>query len=124
MYSLLNKNRSKEKSSLFPLIFTIGFILIFAIPGLSAPSYTCEGEDVANINGATSSQTMTYLNENSTGSDNYSRYFKFKTQVDGNITIALSDLNNNTQRMRIGTSCGDNNIYGSGNQNVSASKSF
>jgi hypothetical protein len=86
-----------------------------------AANYSCPGEDVANVNAADSDAFKSY-SEDSSGSGGYSRYFKFSTDVDGSITISFNSDNYN-HKMRIGTSCGDNDIYGSG-QTKSASKTF
>jgi len=97
-----NQYRYKRK-----IIFYFLLLFTFIPFGLNAADYTCPGEDVLNIHDATSDAYQTY-SENSTGSDK-KRYFKFRTQIDGTITISFTS--DRKQRMEIGTSCDDGDIY-------------
>lgn len=83
--------------------------------------YSCDGELVPNINTANSNQNYS-TSLNATSKD-VTRYFRFSTQVDGEITISFDVNNNKNQKLRIGSTCGGNDIYGSGNKQ-SASKTF
>jgi hypothetical protein len=87
---------------------------------LHAASYSCNGEDVANVNGTTIDASQSYTEDPNSSND--TRYFKFATQVDGDITIAFSDAQGD-QRMKIGTSCDDDDIFKS-DKDTSASYSF
>jgi len=76
-------------------------------------SYSCPGEDVEFINGATGDAYKEY----NTGEDiaEVARYFKFQTAVDGEITI--HQQNNKpvggywNHELRVGTSCDGTQIY-------------
>ena len=83
------------------------------IPSSIPAEYTCPGIDVLNINGATTNAYQSY----NIGEDiQYnSRYFKFQTAVNGNITI--HQKNNKpvggywNHKLTIATSCNGTNIY-------------
>ena len=109
--------------SLNPLKSLIFFFLSFVLStSLFAADYSCDGENVVNVHNATSNESASYT----TGPDvdENSRYFKFKTQVDGEITIRQQ--NNKpvggywNHRLKVGTGCGTNDIYdGSGDRDDS-----
>ncbi|NPA65539.1 MAG: hypothetical protein GXO11_01520 [Epsilonproteobacteria bacterium] len=84
-------------------------MLLFSI-SLFGASYSCDGEDVLNINGATSNASQSYSEDTSSLTENgRKRYFKFKTAVDGEITVDFSS--DYDHRMEIGTSCDSGDIY-------------
>ncbi len=86
------------------LIF-IFFSFFLYSTSLHAASYSCDGEKVSNVHDALTDAIKSYSEDR----DNRSkRYFKFRTKVDGEITISFDETNKD-QRMRIGTSCGDRN---------------
>ncbi|SHO80511.1 MSHA biogenesis protein MshQ [hydrothermal vent metagenome] len=97
-------------------------------PVASVGEYSCNGEDVANINGATSSASKFYH----TGEDvhkvaNGGRYFKFKTSVNGEITIHYKTTKNVSgyagHKLKIGRNCGGTQIH-SGGWSKDDSKTF
>ena len=87
------------------LLFTLTF---FSTQLLSA-SYNCNGQNIANINGTTTDATKDY-SENTWGKDK-ARYFKFKTAVDGVITITLDRKGKKSEIKISDASCNDDNIY-------------
>jgi uncharacterized repeat protein (TIGR01451 family) len=107
--------------TIFLLLTNIGF----------AASYSCPGENVASIDGASSDQYKKYILHNDTttkGTDNYSRYWKFSTAIDGEITITQTLNKNiggyyNHDLLISDNTCGGNNIFNSV-QKKNASKTF
>lgn len=99
----------------FSYKFFILFILLFST--LNAADYTCNGETVTNINNTTVDASASYV---TSGVNQTARYFQFKTNKDGEVTISQ---NNNkpvsgyyNHKLEVGTgSCGSSNIHaGSG----------
>lgn len=109
----------KSTHPFFFLLLTLGIIGSTYPTSLQAASYSCQGENVANIHGATTDAFQQYT-DNRTGGGSYSRYFKFTTQVDGDITITFGNTRNTRQRMYIGTSCQGSQIYDSDNSTSSS----
>ncbi len=105
------------------LNFDINFQFKKAVPIVG--EYQCNGELVSNINGATSNAKASY----STGVDvpKTARYFRFKTAVDGEITVTYQTTKNITgyagHKLKIGDSCNSNNIH-NGNWAKRDSKKF
>jgi len=100
-----------------------GFLMVVAVSGWGAATYTCDGENVSNINSATTNQTANY----STGVDvaQTARYWKFTTASNGSITVRQTTTKNifgyKNHALDIGTSCNGVNIYdGSGETDDSA----
>jgi len=92
----------------------------------SVVNYSCDGQDVLNINGATADAQQSYSSSRIRGS-NKARYFKFTTAVDGDITI--HQKNNKpvsgywNHAMKIGTSCNGTDIH-NGPSSSDNSKTF
>jgi len=90
------------------------FILIFSSLSYSA-EYSCDGESVALINGATSDAYKAYSSTDEYVGDGGSRYFKFKTSKGGEINIERYVTNWNggykNHALTIGTSCEGVDIY-------------
>ena len=88
---------------------------------LSAAQYACPGENVQNINGATGDANKKYVLHNNTsnkGPDDYARYWKFETDVNGSITITQTlnkDVNGyyNHDLLISDSACNDHNIFNS-----------
>ena len=76
---------------------------------ITQPIYGCPGEPVDGVNG-TFGDEFTQYTENTTGDGEYSRYFYFQTQVDGDITININK-NGTKQEIYIGTSCNGTQIH-------------
>jgi hypothetical protein len=126
-YSIENGEELEMKS--FKFMYLTIFLLLTNI-GFAA-SYSCPGENVASIDGASSDQYEKYILHNNTttkGTNGYSRYWKFSTLIDGEITITQT-LNKNiggyyNHDLRISdNTCGGNNIFNSV-QKKNASKTF
>jgi len=105
-YVLIQKSGTNDTG-----ILTLAEVQVFGTP---SPVYSCPGEIVQNINGATADATQSYT-EHKNGHEKISRYFKFKTAVNGNITI--HQKNNKPKKgywshqLKIGTSCNGKEIY-------------
>ena len=101
------------------------FLLLFSVNLFAAPSYSCNGENILNINEATDDANMSY-SENSNG-DNLARYFKFTPAVGGKMTVSYgqnASLSEEKQTLFIGTSCDNNDIYSQVNGELSDSATF
>ncbi len=88
------------------------FMLFFFLLSVSsfAAEYSCDGEDVPNINGALENATWSDDEESSGFTNDRARYFKFQTDIDGIITI--SGNREEDARVEISDSaCDDDNIY-------------
>ncbi|PHS41700.1 MAG: hypothetical protein COB07_01245 [Sulfurovum sp.] len=107
------------------LIFNLLLISFIVLPSSSiAASYKCDGENVADIDGATVDEDKSYR----THKDNKkARYWKFTTATDGVITI--TQKNNKPEsgywnhKLIIGLTCSGTSIY-SGPSSSSDSKTF
>ena len=108
-------------------LMKIIIILLFLSVGLFGESYSCPGEDIANVNGADDNASKSYSTENKDVGKNGGRYFKFKTNIDGNITISQETLKDvygyKNHKLKIGISCGGTDIY-NGSGTTSDSKTF
>ena len=80
---------------------------------LFGAQYKCNGQNVSNVNGARNDASKSYH----TGEDKKkdARYFKFKTRVDGSITIHYQTSKDEDgyagHRLQIGESCKGFDIY-------------
>jgi len=99
----------------FHNILTLAAVQVFGTRfDPSAAVYSCPGQIVQNIDGATANATQSYT-EHKNGQKKISRYFKFQTAVNGNITI--HQKNNKPKKgywshqLKIGTSCNGKDIY-------------
>ncbi|HIP19951.1 MAG TPA: hypothetical protein EYG70_02365, partial [Sulfurimonas sp.] len=100
----------KKRGSFYTTLLLISFIIL---PSSSlAASFSCNGEDVANINGATGDENASYVTKKN---NTTARYFKFTTATAGVITI--TQKNNKPQsgyynhKLKIGYSCDDASIH-------------
>lgn len=102
-------------------------ILLFITIGLSYNLYAVAnynghngGENVSNVNGATSNESMHYSNSYPQGGSGkgISRYFKFKTDTDGSITITEENNYHHNgywnHKLTVGTNFEGSNIYNGG----------
>ena len=91
---------------------------------------SCPGDNVANIDGATTDESQT-ISENDYVGGNESRYYKFTTLKNGSIVISFDDttvsgwFSSTTykQKMSIGTSCNGSDIH-NGSSAANDSKTF
>ena len=86
------------------------FTIVFLTSSLFAVSHSCEGTLATPVHGATGDESYTD-SENSTGGNKYSGYYRFRPQVDGSIRIRVDQMHSNRQRIYIGTSCQDDDLY-------------
>ncbi len=98
------------------------FLLFIGMSLLHAADYSCDGEWVTNITGATNNQSASY-SENTTGGNSYSRYFRFQTNVDGDISINIDKLSTR-QEIYIGTTCGGTQLHSGGSNTSNYSGTF
>ncbi|MCD6433259.1 MAG: hypothetical protein J7L21_04385, partial [Sulfurimonas sp.] len=101
---------------LFRKFFTIIVMLLATIALYATPSYTCPtSETVANLDGTTVDVLVTDSSSRIAVGGKGARYFKFKTAINGEITIRQK--NNYAQSgyfnhwLKIGYSCDDSSIY-------------
>jgi len=109
-------NKLKKQNIFFYIIFL--FSLLYT-PLTASPEYSCPGEDVANVNGALGDAYKKYKVENPTGNvANQARYWKFRTDVNGSITIHQE--NNKpvngyyNHKLQVGSTCGATDIHSGG----------
>ena len=105
--------------SLFTKLFLLLFLSLSS--SLYGASYSCNGEDVASLNGATGDAYVSYNTDYAIGK-NGARYFKFKTLIGGEISIKRYVTNwgggYKNHELDIGTSCDGTEIYdGENNKN-------
>ncbi len=103
------------------------FALLLILPNiLLGANYSCNGENVSSVNNALNDASKSYYTGEDENKD--ARYFKFKTKVDGEITISYSSskmkYGYTNHSLKIGTNCDGTDIYNSGNYKSSASKTF
>ncbi|CAI6150083.1 MAG: hypothetical protein SPLUMA2_SPLUMAMAG2_01682 [uncultured Sulfurimonas sp.] len=105
--------------TLLKLLYAPLYFLLLSTSVIAA-EYTCDGEDVLNLNNATASASTSY-SENT--SDNDSRYFKFSTAINGEVTFTI-DKHNVEQQIYIGTSCEDDDEFKGDEDKVYVSSTF
>lgn len=98
--------------TLTSILLILSMFLTLFTANIFAADYTCNGEIVTHVDGATDDANMTY-SEDSNGS-NKARYFTFTPAVGGEITISYGQnaaLTQEKQTLEIGTTCGGVEIY-------------
>ncbi|MFK5976750.1 MAG: PKD domain-containing protein [Sulfurovum sp.] len=94
-------------------LMKVVLVLVFSSVSVYGANYSCNGENIANINGATGDGYKAYSDN---GKRKSSRYFKFKTAVDGIIAISENAKYSSTKHeLRVGYGCGDGDIYNGDN---------
>ena len=93
----------------------LGLLSLFTSVLFAGASYSCPGESVKYINGATKSAAESYDTKDKPVGNEGGRYWKFKTKVDGTITIMQNTLKNvqdyRNHQLLVGTSCDGSDIY-------------
>ncbi|CAI6147620.1 MAG: hypothetical protein SPLUMA1_SPLUMAMAG1_00472 [uncultured Sulfurimonas sp.] len=109
--------------TLLKLLYAPLYFLLLSTSVIAA-EYTCDGEDVLNLNNATASASKSYSeNTNDNGNSGYSRYFKFSTAINGEVTFTI-DKHNVEQQIYIGTSCEDDDEFKGDEDKVNVSSTF
>ena len=97
----------------FKITLVASTAIFIALPTVSyAASYSCPGDNVQYVNGAWNDASRTYSQNKRVGADK-ARYFKFKTNTSGTITLTLKrdyGWNSYDQILSIGTSCNAHDI--------------
>jgi len=97
----------------FIMQFFIKNIFIFILfsyftTNLFAASYSCSGQKVYPIHGATTNKSKSYSTNRS---NKKYRYFKFKTGADGTVKVDYRHRNSIDYKLQVGSSCGGHDIY-------------
>jgi hypothetical protein len=105
----------------------LGVLLFVGLPFSAHADNSCDGEEVSALMNATTDASASYsVNdperrwENQNGK---SYYYKFKTATSGKTTFSFNHTSGLKHAMRIGTSCGNNDLYDS-RAKTSASKTL
>lgn len=94
--------------------FLLLFFILLNTNLYAAATYSCDGETVSNLDGATSVASASYVEGVDTNQN--IRYFKFKTKADGVVSVTQENKDRlvsgwYNHRLQIGTSCGAKDIY-------------
>ena len=76
----------------------------------AAGARSCSGTFAGSVHGATTDAFYSDT-DNSTGPRNYSGFYRFRTQIDGEITITMDQTSGTRHRVYIGRSCGGSQIF-------------
>ena len=92
------------------LLLKLSLFILLSVSSLFAVSNSCNGTLATPVHNATGDASYSD-SENDTGGGGYSAYYRFRTQIDGTARIRIDNMANNRQRIYIGTSCKDDDLY-------------